>query len=120
MSYESFLSRLDKVKPIGKDRWKACCPAHNDRSPSLYVAVGREDRILVDCKAGCRPAEVVSAMGLRWSDLFAEGSTPPKPQGPTTDDYVVAIAEAAKARGERLNRTDLARYKQAKLAIARR
>jgi hypothetical protein len=28
------------------------CPAHEDKGPSLYLAA-TDDRILLDCKAGC-------------------------------------------------------------------
>ena len=42
------LSSLDKFKRVGKDSYKACCPAHNDRNPSLIIDdVG--DKILVHC-----------------------------------------------------------------------
>ena len=33
--------------------WMACCPAHDDRTPSLSIADGAEGRILLTCFAGC-------------------------------------------------------------------
>ena len=35
MNADTLLSRLDKVKLTGPDKWVARCPAHDDRGPSL-------------------------------------------------------------------------------------
>ena len=70
---ELLLSRLDKVQGRGS-RFKARCPAHNDRGPSLSVTEADDGRILVHCFAGCDVHQVVSAVGLSVSDLF-----PPEP-----------------------------------------
>ena len=69
------LDRLDRVVAKGADRWMACCPAHEDGSPSLSIQ-RTGDRVLVHCFAGCGTAEVVEAVGLSLSDLFDE---PPEP-----------------------------------------
>src|SRR5262249_38664108 len=58
-----FLARLRNVSPSGNG-YTACCPAHDDKSPSLSVARGRDGRILVKCFAGCSAERVVSALGL--------------------------------------------------------
>ena len=65
------LSRLRRVRRSGGG-WVACCPAHEDRSPSLSVREGRDGRVLVHCHAGCRPEDVVAATGLTMRDLFAD------------------------------------------------
>ena len=54
--------------------WSACCPAHDDDHPSLALAVGRGDRLLLHCRAGCRPEEILAVLGLQWAHLFAEGA----------------------------------------------
>ena len=72
MIAEQLVSRLDGVKQTGQDRWIARCPAHNDKSPSLAIREV-DDRVLIHCFAGCDVYEVVSAVGLKLSDLF-----PPK------------------------------------------
>lgn len=74
MSAEILLSRLDKVRQTGPGRWVACCPAHDDRGPSLSVRELDDGRTLAHCFAGCTVHEVVSAVGLFLSDLFAEKS----------------------------------------------
>lgn len=72
MSAETLLSRLDKVRQTGPGRWVACCPAHDDRGPSLSVRELDDGRTLVFCFACCTVHEVVSAVGLSLSDLFPE------------------------------------------------
>lgn len=49
-----------------------CCPAHDDRTPSLSVTLGRK-AILFHCFAGCSNDEVIAALdrqGIRSRDLF--------------------------------------------------
>ena len=49
-----------------------CCPAHNDRTPSLSVTLGRK-AILFHCFAGCSNEDVIAALdrqGVRSRDLF--------------------------------------------------
>jgi len=65
------LSRLDKVRQTGTNRWTARCPAHDDRGPSLSIAE-RDGKILLHCFAECPPVSVVEAIGLQLSDLFPD------------------------------------------------
>jgi hypothetical protein len=75
VNVHDFLSRLEKVRQTGPKSWLACCPAHDDRNPSLSIGTGDDDRILLKCFPGCYPTEIVAAVGLELSDLFPE---PPK------------------------------------------
>src|SRR3546814_11232858 len=50
------------------DSGMCCCPAHDDRTPSLSVRVG-ETRLLFKCFAGCDISAVLRA--LRREDLTA-------------------------------------------------
>jgi hypothetical protein len=52
----------------------ALCPAHADRNPSLSVRELADERVLVRCFAECPTSEVLSAVGLGFSDLFPERS----------------------------------------------
>ena len=70
ITLDNFLSRLDKVKKLGK-HYIARCPAHDDGRPSLRVSQG-DKGILVKCWAGCSFNEIVSAMDLRPQDLFTD------------------------------------------------
>jgi hypothetical protein len=66
---EMLLSRLQKVK--GRNgSWTACCPAHEDKGPSLAVREADDGRVLLHCFAGCPTINVLGAVGMDMSDLF--------------------------------------------------
>lgn len=70
MSVEVLLSRLDKVKKTGKDRWVSCCPAHRGTKQSLAI---RDDngKVLVHCFAeGCAIGDIFGAVGLDFNDVM--------------------------------------------------
>lgn len=68
---EELLTRLDKVS--GKyPKWKAVCPAHEDRSPSLAISEAPDGTILIHCFAGCGAGDIMDAIGMSLSDLFSE------------------------------------------------
>lgn len=69
---ERLLGRLEKVRPNGRDRWMACCPAHQDGSPSLSISEAEDGRALIHCFAGCEAGDVVAAVGLALRDLFPD------------------------------------------------
>jgi hypothetical protein len=55
-----------------RDKGMCCCPAHDDRTPSLSVTLGRK-AILFHCFAGCSNEAVIAALercGVRGRDLF--------------------------------------------------
>ena len=87
MTPDAFISRLKGVKAKGKNKWMACCPAHDDHDPSLSVAVAPDGKILLRCWTGCSAADVVAAMGLHLGDLF-----------PNERDYAPPMAFAQKER----------------------
>jgi hypothetical protein len=59
----------DLARALGGQRnargWMACCPAHDDRTPSLSIADGAEGRILLTCFAGCSWAAIRDALQAR-------------------------------------------------------
>ena len=77
---DKLLSRLDKVKATGPGKWIACCPAHEDRTPSLSIRETGDGTLLVKCWAGCGAGEIVSAVGLSLADLFPR--SPDNPHSP--------------------------------------
>lgn len=59
------------------------CPAHDDRTPSLSVSLGRR-AILFHCFAGCSNDEIIAELGRRGvhaRELF-DGSGEPLPEAP--------------------------------------
>lgn len=69
-----------RVVGAGRDRWSAQCPAHDDRRPSLSVAVV-DDRVLLHCHAGCALPEVLDALGLEPRDLFSDNGSRARGRG---------------------------------------
>ena len=70
MSADIFLSRLDRVRSTGHDRWIARCPAHDDGRASLSVRELDDGRVLAHCFAGCGAADVLAAVGLDFDVLY--------------------------------------------------
>lgn len=58
------LGRLHGVQQTGRGQWKALCPAHDDRHPSLSVAEGDGGKALLHCFAGCAYPDIINALGL--------------------------------------------------------
>ena len=72
MKIDNFLSQLESVRSTNKNQWKARCPAHKDRSPSLSVREVEDGRILVHCFAGCDVHSILSSVNLEMRDLQPE------------------------------------------------
>ncbi len=80
ITLEQVLARLERVRKSGAG-YSARCPAHEDRTASLSVAVGNDGRILAHCFAGCSTHDLLAAIGLTVGDLFPRrlaDSTPEK------------------------------------------
>ena len=68
---EKILDKLDGIRE-SNGSWKALCPAHEDREPSLSVTEGDDGRALLKCFAGCDTENIVGALGLEMKDLFEQ------------------------------------------------
>jgi hypothetical protein len=68
---QNVLSRLRGVRKDGKG-WKALCPAHDDRKPSLKVDEAEDGKVLLKCFAGCGTEDIIAAIGLKMSNLYPE------------------------------------------------
>lgn len=117
---QDILSRLDKVRKTGRANWIACCPAHEDRSPSMTIHDAGDGRILVHCFSGCKFDEIVGAIGLGYEPFFppdAQVMSTPKRAYPAADvleavqfeTLLVATAACNIANGVVLNTEDKAR-----------
>ncbi len=116
------LSRLDKVKAAGAGKWKACCPAHDDRDPSLSIREADDGKVLLHCWAGCDTDSIAAAIGLTIRDLFP-GDDKPRRQGPSRaaiehERRIVAIGLSLLAQGGKLPPSDLERLETARLRLA--
>ena len=70
--YENLLSSL-KVDQRNGDKAMCFCPAHDNRKKANLSVKAEDGKVLLHCFAGCRAEDVIAALGLEWSDLFAEG-----------------------------------------------
>ncbi len=125
----TLLEKLKKVSSKGKGQWTACCPAHEDRSPSLAIKEVPDGRILLKCFAGCGASDVMQAVGMTLSDLFPDGEkhefrpfafaqVERRQQEKAKEDIreaelVIALGDAMRERGEKLSQADLDREMQA-------
>lgn len=71
MTYDEILTCF-QVKKRYQGKAQCQCPAHDDKQASLTVTSGR-DSVLIHCHAGCSIENVLSAAGLKKSDLFYWG-----------------------------------------------
>lgn len=76
MELESILDLLEGVEATGGGNYKACCPAHDDKNPSLGI---KEDKdtgtIVLNCLAGCTFDAIIKALKLDSKDLFINNSS---------------------------------------------
>lgn len=78
-SAEEIATACGKAKKSGAE-WLCCCPAHQDKTPSLSVK-DEGDKVLFKCFAGCSQADVLSA--LKDKGLWSNGvKRKRKPSGP--------------------------------------
>ena len=122
MSAATLLQHLEKVKSTKSGHWLACCPAHDDKSPSLSICEKPDGRVLLHCFAECTVHEIVSAVGLDVSDLFPprteqqfiKGERRPFPapdilRAIAFESTLVLIAAADLLAGNPFNETDRTR-----------
>jgi hypothetical protein len=127
------LNRLTNVKSKGKNTWIACCPAHDDKTPSLAIKELPDGRILMKCFAECDIESILSSLSLSLSDLFPKGMLgeyrsfvrlESDLRASQQDKYfrektILAIADADRAAGKRLSPEDMQREKSAYLKLRR-
>lgn len=61
--------KLPAPRQTSPTSWEACCPAHDDSSPSLGVRVGDKQPLVLMCQAGCEMADVAKALGISKREL---------------------------------------------------
>lgn len=93
MDIDLILSRLKKVRKTGRASWIACCPAHQDKSPSLSITM-TENRVLAHCFGGCNNKDVVNYLGLGYAPFLP---TSKKTKKGVYDEEMVRGVEAYNA-----------------------
>ena len=70
---DTLANNLPGKKQKTHDGWMACCPAHDDRNPSLSISETSDAKVLVHCHRGCDQETVISV--LRARGLWPEKGT---------------------------------------------
>ena len=120
MKLEQLLSSLHKVRNSGQGQWVACCPAHNDKSPSMTIKATPET-ILIHCFGGCSTEEILGAVGMTFDDLYpdhgktvAPGKLSPKAALECIGfEALVVMASAGTLRQRKLTADEMNRLTQA-------
>lgn len=128
MGDKRILQRLENVRKQGKG-YVACCPAHQDRSPSLSLYFHDDGRILMHCFAGCETSDVLAAIGLTMSELFPEPIAHYLPGGDKRarqnsaqkktykDRVLLELCESKRKRGEKLTPDELKQEREAYMRV---
>ena len=95
MSFEVFLSRLRGVKKTPQG-WKARCPAHADKTPSLSISRGANG-ILCHCHVGCSIQEITASLNMSVRELFLESDTDSTNTKKIVDEYIYLYENGEKA-----------------------
>lgn len=85
MRVDDFLDKLSGVRGSGARSWAARCPCRNDdENPSLSIALGDSDQILLKCHrgGGCELSEICEAVGVTLGDLWPDGPKRPDDDAP--------------------------------------
>ena len=76
MEYKEFLKHFDLNGATPRNNTiNVRCPCHNDKKASLSISQGRNNRIILNCHAGCNYKNILSEVGLTEEDLFNDGRT---------------------------------------------
>lgn len=60
--------------------WMVCCPAHQDRTPSLSIADGRDGVLLYHCFGGCMAEDVRAAIENELGVASGGAAVPARPR----------------------------------------
>ena len=97
---------LNNSRKIADGKWIACCPAHDDKNPSLSITQ-THDKVLVHCFAGCEQRDVLQALtelGL-WNKQSQNGHSEPNERYSRDELEFMAnccfVANSMKRKGER-------------------
>jgi hypothetical protein len=78
---EAIIGRLTRVKAVGPDKWAAACPLCESRNGRpISIRAMPDGRALLHPFCCCDTGDVLSAIGLRMSDLFPKGMGEFKPE----------------------------------------
>lgn len=130
LSLQDIAKSLPKCKQVGANKYVACCPAHNDNSPSLHITMGHNQDVIVHCFAGCSQDAVINSLKLLglWPEKEKDDFDFKPKYNPFNDDrklkaydhavLVLSIAEHDINLGKELTEADSECINKAKETVA--
>lgn len=75
------------VKKQQGNKYQCVCPAHDDKQASLSITV-EDDKILLNCFAGCSFDNIINSVNLKKSDLFKDNKPVEKEKKKLVKTYI--------------------------------
>lgn len=119
---QQLLAALDKVRPNGKNRYRARCPVHNGSNPTaLSIKQNSDGSVSAHCfSCGANGLDLYKTLGLDLDELFGGKKGDFIPQGIkdqlSEDKMFIAIYESDVSKGVNPKLLEKRRYR---LALAR-
>lgn len=68
MTLQELLAYFEISRKNNKNSYQCKCPVHGDKKASLTISE-KNGKLLLHCHAGCKPEEILAAVGLEFKDL---------------------------------------------------
>ena len=78
MHIDEVIRHFESPKPNGAGSFMVRCPCHDDSTQSLSITE-KDNKILLNCFAGCRTQDILWAVGLQERDLFNTAGVDDRP-----------------------------------------
>ena len=75
--FQRILDHTDAKSINGDNQYIGLCPAHDDDSPSFSIKMN-DEKILMNCFAGCSFDQICSSLGIQKSETFNQFESPEK------------------------------------------
>jgi len=71
MTAETILSKFNKIRNAGQDKWRVPCPVHNGKDFNMSIKECSDGTVLAHCfVCGADGPKLVESLGLPLSDIF--------------------------------------------------
>ena len=61
---------FEEVDNLCNSAFKAQCPRHSVRSQCLSVQFSEDGQLMIECRRGCKPAEIIQHLGFHSETTF--------------------------------------------------
>ena len=98
-TFDALVESTD-AKRISSGDFKGTCPSHDDRTASLSLGL-TDDKILLNCYAGCKFDNIVSNLNLAHKDLFVKGTQNLRPKRKKPLTAILELPESNRNRNSK-------------------